>query len=103
MSYDVVLATCPLLSSTDMLPVAIAASSWARRAPPNSRAVGAPTATVPAAASAGHSRRPASETPNRVGETLAGTGPAGASSRDRGGPARTAPGPVVPRAAARAG
>ena len=73
-SYGVVLAMCPLPSSTGMVPVAIAASSCARRAPPNSRAVSPPTTTEPAAASAGHSRRPTAETPNSDSETLASSG-----------------------------
>lgn len=73
-SYDVVLAMCALPSSTGMVPVATAASSCGRRAPPNSRAVRAPTTTVPAAASAGNSRRPVAETPNSSSETLASSG-----------------------------
>jgi len=73
-SYDVVLAMCAAPSSTGIVPVAIAASNWARRAPSNSRAVIPPTITVPEAASAGHSRRPASETPNSDSETRASSG-----------------------------
>ena len=57
-----------------MVAVAIAASSCARRPPPNSRAVSPATTTVPHAASAGHIRRPSSDTPNSFSDTHASSG-----------------------------
>ena len=54
--------------------VATAASSCARRPPPNSRAVSPLTTTAAHAASAGHKRSPGSDTPNSFSDTHASSG-----------------------------
>ena len=63
-----------MASRAGIVAVAIAASSCARRPPPNSRAVSPLMTTVAQAASAGHSRRPSRDTPNSFSDTHASSG-----------------------------
>src|ERR1700744_4717237 len=63
-----------LPNRTGMVAVATAASSCARRPPPNSRALSPPMITVPPAASAGHSRSPDGDRPNSSSDTRASSG-----------------------------
>ncbi len=64
----------PAPRTAGMVAVPIAATSWARGPPPSSRASSPPTTTVPATASAGHRRRPGSETPKSDSDTRARSG-----------------------------
>jgi len=61
-------------AKTGIVAVPIAASSCARRPPPNSRAVRPPATTVVHAASAGHTRSPVTDTPNSFSDTHASSG-----------------------------
>ena len=63
-----------MASRAGIVAVATAASSCARRPPPNSRAVSPATTTVAHAASAGHRCRPGSDTPNSHSDTRATSG-----------------------------